>query len=367
MTRHFNRFVSIGWSGAREPATDLIWAEAFLDGNWIVVDTLDRVRTRKEISERILALEDGLVTLDFNFSYPTAFFDLLREAEHIGDWRAMLRTIRADLKKNVDDGLRLWAERMGRYRESQLDPDAPPSRPQHTRRYEDRGWNPSQKGLPPHEQLSLAERFRKTDLPLRRRAGADATSTMQIGYNRLTERYEFNGNIRSRPALLGMAMLEQLLEAEREYLAIWPMMEPRALTIVESFPWLFNEGKLPEATELDNIFRNYEDTGWDISRTVRTLVRKNQRALETLFTLIGVVKTEQRLSKKRTTSPIRDYNPAIYRDPSVQLEGWIYGLGYRAPEEENDLRKERQNGTIARAENGKQNTAPLVKETSIEE
>ncbi|HEX5315847.1 MAG TPA: hypothetical protein VFX22_04265, partial [Candidatus Kapabacteria bacterium] len=226
-TKRFNRFVAIAWSGAREPAADLIWAEAHLDGKWIVIDALDKIRTRKEILERILDLQAALVTLDFNFSYPTTFFDLLREAENIGDWHTMLRTIRSDVKKNVDDGLRLWAERMGRYRESQLDPEMPRGKLQHTRRYDDWGWNSSQKGLAPHEQLSLARRFRHTDLPLSKIAGIDLMSTMQIGYNRLTSRYEFNGNIRGRPALLGMAMLEQLLEAGRKDLSIWPMMEPR--------------------------------------------------------------------------------------------------------------------------------------------
>jgi hypothetical protein len=333
-TKRFNRFVAIAWSGAREPAADLIWAEAHLDGKWIVIDALDKIRTRKEILERILDLQAALVTLDFNFSYPTTFFDLLREAENIGDWHTMLRTIRSDVKKNVDDGLRLWAERMGRYRESQLDPEMPRGKLQHTRRYDDWGWNSSQKGLAPHEQLSLARRFRHTDLPLSKIAGIDLMSTMQIGYNRLTSRYEFNGNIRGRPALLGMAMLEQLLEAGRKDLSIWPMMEPRPLTIAESLPWLFTEGKFPETAELENVFDNYEDAGWEIPDSVRAYARKNNDARKALFTLIGVVKTEERLAGRRGHPPIRDYNHAIYRDPRVQLEGWIYGIGYRPPQDE---------------------------------
>ncbi|HET6402825.1 MAG TPA: hypothetical protein VFH95_15680 [Candidatus Kapabacteria bacterium] len=368
-TKSFRQFVSIGWSGEREPATDLIWAEAVLDGKWIVIDTLERVPTRKEIVERILSLQAALVTLDFNFSYPTTFFDLLRETEGIGDWHSMIHTIRRDVKKNVDDGLRLWAERMGRYRESQLDPEVPRGKLQRSRRYDDWGWSGGQKGLAPHEQLSLARRFRHTDLPLRGQAGTSMMSTMQIGYNRLTERYEFNGNIRGRPALLGMAMLDQLLEAGRKDLAIWPMMESRALTIAESLPWLFTEGKLPEPSELENIFKNYEDAGWEISNTVRAAARKNPAKREALFTLMGVVKTEQRLHGRRGHLPIRDYNPAIYHDPRVQLEGWIYGIGYRPPEAETDSRHERpkRDRKIASAENGEQTTsAPLVEETSTE-
>jgi hypothetical protein len=335
-TKSFRQFVSIGWSGAREPATDLIWAEAHLDGNWIVVDALDRIRTRKEILDRILDLQAALVTLDFNFSYPTEFFDLLRETEGIGDWRAMLRTIRADVKKNVDDGLRLWAERMGRYRESRLDPEVPRTKLQRTHRYDDWGWGGNQKNLAPHEQLSMARRFRHTDVPLRNAAGTETMSTMQIGFNQLTGRYEFNGNIRGRPALLGMAMLEQLLEADRKDLAIWPMMEPRALTIAEGLPWLLTEGHLPEPSELENVFDNYEDAGWEIPDGVRAYARKNQAARQALFTVMGIVKIEQRLSRKYR--PIRDYNFAMYRDPRVQKEGWIYGVGYRPHTEEEDSR-----------------------------
>jgi hypothetical protein len=374
-TKRFERFVSIGWSGAREPAADLIWAEASIDGKWIVVDSLERIRTRKEILERILPLQAALVTFDFNFSYPTDFFDLLRETEGIGDWRAMLRAIRVDTKKNVDDGLRLWAERMGRYRESRLDPNVPRGKLQHTRHFDDWGWNSNQKGLAPHEQLSMARRFRNTDIPLRNFAGSDIMSTMQIGYNQLTGRYEFNGNIRGRPALLGMAMLEQLLETKYKELAIWPMMEPRAITIAESLPWLFTEGKLPETNELENVFNNYEDAGWEIPDSVRAYARKNNDARKALFTLIGVVKTEQRLSGRRGHPPIRDYNPAIYHDPRVQLEGWIYGIGYRRPDEEpNSGESHSERGrSMDGAEHGTKTiiapslAEPSVAETSIEE
>jgi len=43
--------------------------------------------------------------------------------------------------------------------------------------------------------------------------------------------------------------------------------------------------------------------------------------------LIGIIKTELRADRRRR--PIRDYDRAMYQDPQVQLEGWIYGLGYR--------------------------------------
>ncbi len=332
LTRRFTRFVTVSWSGGREPA-ELIWAEASVDGNWIVLETLDRVHTRKEIQERILALNAGLVLLNFNFSYPATFLEFLRTTEGIADWRGMVHKVREDLKKNVDDGIRLWVERLGRYREWQLDPTAPRGKLQRNRRFDDWGWSSGHKGLAPHEQRSMAERFRHTDLPLRRLAGDDVMSTMQIGYNRLTSRYEFNGNIRGRDALLGMALLDQLLEAGGKRLGVWPMMEPKQVTIAETLPWLFRDGEIPKPEDLETIFDNYEDAGWEIPPTIRRIARTNALAREAIFTLIGMVRTEQRINGKHRHSPIRQYHPAIYRDPRVKDEGWIYGLSFRPMEE----------------------------------
>src|ERR1019366_47662 len=114
---------------------------AGIEGEWVVVEKLEKVRTRKEILDRILEMDAGLVALDFNFSYPAEFLEMLSATEGIADWRSMIRTVREDLKKNVDDGARLWVERMARYREAYLDPETPHVRPRQTRRPEDRGWN----------------------------------------------------------------------------------------------------------------------------------------------------------------------------------------------------------------------------------
>ncbi len=335
----FRRVVFISWSGEREPATELLWAEAVIEGEWVVVETLEKVRTRKEVLERILALDSALVALDFNFSYPAQFLEMLSATEGIADWRSMVRTVREDLKKNVDDGVRLWVERLGRYRESFLDPETPRTPVRLTRAPGDRGWISQQRSdLPPkkidgHEQQSLAERFRRTDLPLLPLAGRNTMSTIQIGYNRLTERYEFNGNSRGKDALLGMAMLSQLLEAGRDDLSIWPMMELKKLTIVETLPWLFTEGKKLEPNALGTLLANYEDVGWDIPDDIRKQAAKNTKAQHALLTLLGILQTELRLLRNRF--PIRFYSPQMFHDPQVQREGWTYGMNYRVHLNEN--------------------------------
>ncbi len=335
----FRRVVFISWSGEREPASELLWSEAVIDGEWVVIQKLEKIRTRKEVLDRILELDSALVALDFNFSYPADFLEMLSATERIPDWHSMVHRVREDLKKNVDDGARLWVERLGRYRESHLDPETPraPIRP--SRRPGDRGWISQQsdfhpKKLEAHEQQSLAERFRRTDLPLIPLAGRNTLSTIQIGYNRLTERYEFNGNSRGKDALLGMAMLSQLLESGRDDLSIWPMMELKKLTIVETLPWLFTEGKRMEPDALSAMLANYEDVGWDIPDDIQKTAAKSVKAEHALLTLLGILKTELRMLPNRF--PIRFYSPQMYRDPQVKLEGWTYGMNYRVHLNGND-------------------------------
>lgn len=329
----FQRFVSIGWSGAREPSAELVWAEAHLEGKWVVIDDLDRVGSRKAILDRLLGLKSALVALDFNFSYPVTVLDFLRESEGISDWRAMIATMREDLKKNVDDGLRRWVERLGRYRESKLDASVPRGKLRHSPRFDDWGWQPGKRTLVPHEQRSYARRFRRTDALLRD-FGDDVVNTMQFGYNRLTSRYEFNGNVRGRDAIIGMAMLSQFLESSGDGSAVWPMMKPKKVTVVEVLPQLFTQDITQNPSELENLFNNYEDAGWDISSDFRSRARKSTPARNALLTLMGIVKTEERLfPNKRSRLPIRRYPGAIYSDPRVQFEGWTYGLVYRPQRE----------------------------------
>src|SRR5581483_1096669 len=229
---------------------------------------------------------------------PTDFYDFLAASEGVSDWQSLLRAARNDLKKNMEDGLRLWVERLGRYRESRLDSSMPRGKLQRSKRYDDWGWNFQQKSLAPHEQRSIAQRFRRTDYPLRNAAGENLMSTMQIGYNRLTRRYEFNGNIRGRGTVLGLALLDQLLEADRKDLAIWPMMKPRPLTIVESLPWLFTGGKDLEPAAFANLIASYEDAGWDIPSAIEGWAERSTDAQRARRKLFGILKTERRLERR---------------------------------------------------------------------
>ena len=340
----FKRFVSIVWSGKREPADDMFWVEAEREGDWMVIREFEAIRTRKEILERLQELPSGLVAVDFNLSYPQEFLELLK-GEGIEDWRGLAKKVREDLKKNTDDGIRLWIERMGRYRESNLDPAPPPPRFERRddRRDGDRrdrfsnnrndrfqGERKSEP-LPPYEQPSLAERFRRTDLALRKAAGPNLSSPIQIGYNRLTNRYEFSdANGRGRAALMGLSMIEQLLEARPE-VAVWPINRPKELTLVEVLPWTFTSGKKLEANELRKMMAVHEDNGWEIPQSAIDLAARNADAQRALLCLIGLIKTETRENRERR--PIRDYVDAFYDDPQVKAEGWFYSIGYRVSDD----------------------------------
>lgn len=324
----FKRIVVVRWSGRREPVDDMFWAEAKIDGDWIVISEFEQVRSRKEILTRLSELPNGLVAFDFPFSYPSEFFEMLK-ADGLSDWRGLIKTVRDDLKKNTDDGTRLWIERMGRYRESKLD-DAPPPERSFGRspQWDNRARGGLQRPLPPpYERQSVAERYRRTDHTVRRAANRHLISPVQIGYNRLTNRYEFTDpQGQGRAALLGMSMFDQLLET-REDVAVWPMMPPKPLTIVEILPWLFTDGERVKPEVFRAQIASLEDRGWDIPSEAVDLAARNTDAQNALRTLIGIIKTESREERQRR--PIRDYLPQFYQDPQVKLEGWFYSVGYR--------------------------------------
>ncbi|HWF44584.1 MAG TPA: hypothetical protein VG537_08075 [Candidatus Kapabacteria bacterium] len=365
----FERFVVITWSAMREPVDTMYWAEAVRDGQWMIVEEVVPVRTRREILDRLMELPNGLVALEFPFSYPQDFLGFLQSKFGIEDWRALIKRVREDLKKNVDDGVRIWIERMGEYRESQLDPNPPPvfSRDERRgpdRRFGDRRFNDREsrgEPLPPYEQRSIAERFRRTDLTIRKAAGAELVSPIQIAYNRLTKRYEFSDpNVRGRAALLGMSMLDQLLEARPE-VAIWPMARPKPVTIVELQPWIFTGGSTLAPDELRTMLARYEDNGWEIPSNATDAAARNASAQRALLSLIGTIKTETREDRERR--PLRDYVDGFYADPQVQAEGWFYSVGYRMtdaqrePVNESAPQKEKQKSERPKKE------MPAVEET----
>jgi hypothetical protein len=317
----FKRFVFVRWSGRREPVDDMFWAEATVEGDWIVINEFEQVRTRKDVLTKLQELPNGLVAFDFPFSYPSEFLEMLK-ADGVSDWRSLVKTVRDDLKKNTDDGTRLWIERMGKYRESSLDEPMP------QRDFRGRLQRPLP---PPYERQSVAERYRRTDHTVRRAANRHLISPVQIGYNKLTSRYEFTDpQGQGRAALLGMSMFEQLLET-REDVAIWPMMAPKPLTIVEILPWVFTQGERVKPEVLRQQLALLEDRGWDIPREAIDLAARNTDAQIALRSLIGMIKTESREDRMRR--PIRDYLPQFYEDQQVKLEGWFYSVGYRLKEE----------------------------------
>src|SRR4051812_320356 len=56
----FKRFVVVRWSGRREPVDDMFWAEAKVEGDWIVISEFEQVRSRKEILTKLQELPNGL-------------------------------------------------------------------------------------------------------------------------------------------------------------------------------------------------------------------------------------------------------------------------------------------------------------------
>src|SRR5438874_1966863 len=116
------KFITVSWKAGREPVDNMFWCEAEYDGAWTNISTLERLRSRKDVIERVSALEQALIGFDFAFSFPKPFIEFLRAQNIAKDWRSLAKTIREELKKNTDDGVRAWIERMGNYRESNLEP-----------------------------------------------------------------------------------------------------------------------------------------------------------------------------------------------------------------------------------------------------
>jgi hypothetical protein len=324
--REYSRYITVLWSGQREPVDDMYLCDIAKNGEWLTVTTLEQVRTRREILEYLKDVDSGLIGLEFPFSFPSAFLEFVKPEIKTDDWRGLIKRVREDVKKNLDDGIRLWIERIGRYRESQLVPEE--EERQHfrgapDRRRNNRGLEP----LPPYERRSMAERFRRTEHNIRRPAEGFVTSSLQIGYNRLTSRYEFgDARQRGRAALLGMSMLDQLLEA-KEDLNIWPWSAPGGLTIVEVQPWLFTRGKVIDPAECRKLLTAEEDNALEIEPHFKDLACRNPQAQQALMTTLGMIKAEGRV--ERAIRPLRDYPAEFYSDEKVRAEGWYYGVGYK--------------------------------------
>ncbi len=335
--KSFERFITVSWSAQREPVDDIVWCEAEQENTWIVVRSVEIIRTRREVLERLVDTDRALVGLDFGFSFPAPFMEFLKERSHIPEWKALVKQVREDLKKNVEDGMRTWIERIGQYREAHLEPNPYPIRTWERQR---NGSRIARERMPePYEQQSLAERFRRSELPLRRAAEGELASTLHIAYNKLTSRYEFGDvHLRGKKAMLGMSMLEQLIEA-RPDVAIWPFQKQAPLTVAEIFPWIFRREKALTSEQMRSWLATEEDNGTDIPSSVRDLIVRNPEAQRMFFALMGMIRTEARIEK--TIRPLRDYPDSFYQDASIQQEGWLYGVGYRSKEQREQADKER--------------------------
>ena len=339
MQKANKKFITVSWRAGREPVDDMFWCEAEYDGVWTNITTIDRLRSRREVVERICDLENAIVGFDFAFSFPKPFIDFLHGEEIGSGWLTLAKKIREDLKKNTDDGVRLWIERMGKYRESHLesaeDADRFPRRNPPPGRDGKRNFQPE--ALQPYERRSLTERFRRIDMILKRKDPEGISSMLGIRYNKLTARYEFSDSeSRGRASLLGIAMLEQLTEAKQD-IAIWPFMKPEALTIVEIFPKMFANMVDDDQESLRKFFDVEEDNALFISREVRELVYANPKAHETIFALLGIIKAERREDKM--LRPLRDYRDYFYDNEEIKAEGWSYGIGFKEPEKKRPEKK----------------------------
>jgi len=330
MPKAQKKFITVSWRAGREPVDDMFWCEAEFDGVWTNITSIDRLRSRREVVERTAELEHAIIGFDFAFSFPKPFLEFLLTEGIAGGWKALAKKIRDELKKNTDDGVRLWIERMGKYRESQLESaeDAGQSRFIPHGRDGRRNFRPEP--LHPYERRSLAERFRRIDMILKRKDTEGIASVLGIRYNKLTTRYEFtDSESRGRATLLGIAMLEQLVEAKPE-IAVWPFMKPAQVTAVEIFPKMFANKVANNADALKKFLDIEEDNGLFVSREVRDLVFANPQAHDIFFALMGIIKAERREDK--TLRPLRDYREYFYENQEINAEGWAYGIGFKEPE-----------------------------------
>src|SRR5262245_12383192 len=105
MSKANKRFVTITFKASREPVDDMFWCEAEYDGSWTNVTLLDRLKTRREIVERVLELESALIGIDFPMSFPHTFMEFLKKDGLTGAWKEFADRIREELKKNTEDGI----------------------------------------------------------------------------------------------------------------------------------------------------------------------------------------------------------------------------------------------------------------------
>lgn len=326
MPKPNKRFVVITFRASREPVEDMFWCEAEYDGAWTNVILLDRVKTRREILERIGELETAIIGIDAPLGFPKPFMDLIAKEGISGDWKKVAHHVREELKKNTEDGIKHWVERMGKYRESEL--ETPEEASLRDRRpVQNRTGRRFPQPKAPHEFMSKAERFRRIDQIVKRITNAPVESSLGIRYNKLTSRYDFlDSEAQGRRTLLAMSLLSQVIEQHPE-VSIWPFMKPAKVTVAEIAPAIFP--KAPKPAELAAYFEKEEDNALFVDKAVKEIAGTNKTAMGALFSLMGMISAERRENK--SIRPLRDYRDNFYENELIQKEGWTYGIGYKDP------------------------------------
>jgi hypothetical protein len=340
MLKANKRFVTITFKASREPVDDMFWCEAEYDGSWTNVILLDRLKTRREIIERILELDSALIGLDFPMSFPVPFMNFLAKEGTTSPWKNFADRIREELKKNTEDGIKLWTERMGHYRESDL--ESPEEAASHFRRpVQNRSGRRMPMPRAPYELRSKAERFRRIDHILKYKNPDIPESTLGIRYNKLTGRYDFlESEAMGRRTLSGIALLAQIIEQKAD-VSIWPFMRPAKVTLAEISPLVFP--RAPEQKKLGTYFDGLEDNALFVAADVRETAKSNRSAHTALFSLLGMLSAERRENK--TIRPIRDYRDNFYDNDEIQTEGWVYGVGFKElPPKTSEKHEEIHNG-----------------------
>ncbi len=324
MPKEQKKYCVIAFRSSREPLDDMLFAEAVYDGSWTEIGRLETVKYRRDLLEELASYGSALIAIDAPLGFPKPFIDHLGDEAGGGSWRSLAKIIREDLKKNTEDGIKRWAERMGRYRESDLETEE--ERRQALRLPINRTGRRYPEPPKPYELRSKAERFRRIEHIAKRLINKPIESTLGIIYNKLVSRYDFlESEAQGRRALMAIAFLEQFRE-QNESIAVWPFDEPGAVTIAEILHPLFPS---IDPKEADKKFDAMEDTALHITDDVRSLVKRSPEALKVLTTLLGILGAERR--EHKAIRPLRDYQANFYADPIVALEGWIYGIGYKQP------------------------------------
>ena len=61
MPKANKKFVTVSWRAGREPVDEMFWCEAEFDGTWTNITTIDRLRSRREVVERVSEIDQAII------------------------------------------------------------------------------------------------------------------------------------------------------------------------------------------------------------------------------------------------------------------------------------------------------------------